>query len=138
MIKPIEKIAICTALIHFYESDNENKFVFGMCAKVKKLVEMQCKESGHYYKGLWLDFPEFCRHEKYGQPVLWWAPFDFKSRIAYLNETINIIKSSLDFRIMKVNVLLQQASNDKNFLKVSQAKKLLTELNQQRNELPNH
>jgi hypothetical protein len=136
MIKPIEKIAICTALIHFYESDNDNKFVFGMCAKMKKIVELQCKEHNKFYKGLWLEFPEFCRHEKYGQPVLWWNPFDFQSRINYLKETIDIIKSGLDFKIMKVNVLLQQASQDKNFLKVSQAKNILKELTQQRNELP--
>ena len=138
MIKPIEKIAICTALINFYESDNENKFVFGMCAKMKKLVEMQCKESKKYYKGLFLEFPEFCRHEKYGQPVLWWNPFDFKSRVNYLYETIEIIKSNLDLKIEKVNILLLQASNDKNFLKVSQAKNILLELNEQRNELYNN
>ena len=138
MIKPIEKIAICTALINFYESDNENKFIFGMCAKVKKLVEMQCKESGQFYKGLPLDFPEFCRHPKYNEPVLWWAPFDFKSRVNYLLETIDIIKSDLDLKIEKVNILLLQASNDKNFLKVSQAKNILNELNQQKNELQNN
>jgi hypothetical protein len=138
MIKPIEKIAICTALIHFYESDNENKFVFGMCSKVKKLVEMQCKENGKYYKGLLLEFPEFCRHEKYGEPVLWWAPFDFQSRINYLNETIQIIKANEILKKQKVEKLLYQASADKNFLKVLQAKKLLTELNEQRNELPNY
>ena len=138
MIKPIEKIAICTALIHFYESDNENKFIFGMCAKVKKLVEMTCKEQSKFYKGLLLEFPEFCRHEKYNEPVLWWAPFDFKSRINYLNETIEIIKSNLDLKIEKVNILLLQASADKNFLKVSQAKTILNDLNQQKNELQNN
>lgn len=135
MIKPIEKIAICTALIHFYESDNDNKFVFGMCSKIKKLVEMQCKENGKYYKGLLQEFPEFCRHEKYSEPVLWWNPFDFQSRINYLNETIEMVKSGLDFKIAKVNVLLSQASTDKNFLKVSQAKKILVDLMEERNEI---
>lgn len=138
MIKPIEKIAICTALINFYESDNENKFVFGMCFKMKRLVELQCKEHNKFYKGLLLEFPEFCRHEKYGEPVLWWNPFDFKSRINYLNETIEIIKSNLDLKIEKVNILLLQASADKNFLKVSQAKTILSDLNQQKNELQNN
>ena len=135
MIKPIEKIAICTALINFYESDNDNKFIFGMCAKVKKLVEMQCKEQNKYYKGLFLEFPEFCRHEKYNDPVLWWAPFDFKSRINYLNETIEIIKGNEILKLQKVENLLTQAANDKNFLKVSQAKKLLIEIKQNINEL---
>jgi len=138
MIKPIEKIAICTALINFYEGESEDKFIFGMCAKVKKLVEMQCKEKGNHYKGLLQEFPEFCRHPKYNEPVLWFAPFDFKSRINYLNETIEIIKSNLDLKINKVNILLSQASIDKNFLKVSQAKKIFSELVQQRNELQNN
>ena len=104
---------------------------------MKKLVEMQCKESDRFYKGLWLEFPEFCRHEKYGQPVLWWPPFDFKSRIAYLNETIEMVKANLDFKIAKVSLLLHQVSQDKNFLKMSQAKKIFSELVQQRNELQN-
>ena len=134
MIKPIEKIAICTALINFYESDNENKFIFGMCAKIKKITEMQCKQQGKYYKGLFLEFPEFCRHEKYGEPVLWFAPFDFKSRIAYLNETIEIIKANEILRKQKVEKLLYQASQDKNFLKVFQAKRILNEINEQINE----
>jgi len=138
MIKPIEKIAICTALINFYEGESDDKFVFGMCSKIKKLVEMQCNEKGNHYKGLFLEFPEFCRHPKYNEPVLWFAPFDFKSRIAYLQETIDIIKTNLDFKIMKVNVLLSQAAQDKNFLKVSQAKNILLELTQQRNEIPNN
>ena len=137
MIKPIEKIAICTALINFYESDNEDKFIFGMCAKVKKLVEMTCKEQGKYYKGLFLEFPEFCRHPKYNEPVLWWPPFDFKSRVNYLNETIKIIKGNEILKLQKVENLLTQAANDKNFLKVSQAKKLLIEIKQNINELHN-
>ena len=70
MIKPIEKIAICTALINFYEGESDDKFIFGMCSKVKKLTEMTCKEHGKYYKGLFLEFPEFCRHPKYNEPVL--------------------------------------------------------------------
>jgi hypothetical protein len=138
MIKPIEKIAICTALINFYESDNENKFIFGMCAKVKKLVEMTCKEQSKYYKGLFLEFPEFCRHEKYNDPVLWFAPFDFKSRINYLNETIEIIKGNEILKKQKVEKLLTQASNDKNFLKVFQAKKILNEININYEQLQNH
>lgn len=137
MIKPIEKIAICTALINFYESDNENKFIFGMCAKVKKLVEMQCKEKGNHYKGLFLEFPEFCRHPKYNEPVLWFAPFDFKSRVNYLNETIEIIKGNEILKLQKVENLLTQAANDNNFLKVSQAKKLIIEIKQNINELHN-
>jgi hypothetical protein len=138
MIKPIEKIAICTALINFYESDNENKFIFGMCAKVKKLVQMQCKEQNKYYKGLFLEFPEFCRHEKYGEPVLWWAPFDFQSRINYLNETIQIIKANEILKKQKVEKLLYQASADKNFLKVFQAKRILNEININYEQLQNH
>ena len=138
MIKPIEKIAICTALINFYEGESEDKFIFGMCAKVKKLVEMTCKEQSKYYKGLFLEFPEFCRHEKYNEPVLWWAPFDFKSRINYLNETIEIIKANEFLKLQKVEILLMQASNDKNFLKVSQAKKLIIEIKQNINELYNN
>jgi hypothetical protein len=137
MIKPIEKIAICTALINFYETEDENKFVFGMCSKMKKLVEMTCKEKGKYYKGLSLEFPEFCRHEKYGEPVLWWNPFDFKSRIAYLKETIKIIKANEILRKQKVEKLLLQASNDKNFLKVFQAKKILNEINENYDQLQN-
>jgi hypothetical protein len=138
MIKPIEKIAICTALINFYESDNENKFIFGMCAKIKKLVEMQCKEHKKFYKGLFLEFPEFCRHEKYGEPVLWWAPFDFQSRINYLNETIQIIKANEILKKQKVEKLLYQASADKNFLKVFQAKRILNEININYEQLQNH
>lgn len=138
MIKPIEKIAICTALINFYESDNENKFIFGMCAKMKKLVEMQCKEHGKFYKGLFLEFPEFCRHEKYNEPVLWFAPFDFQSRINYLNETIEIIKANEILRKQKVEKLLLQASKDKNFLKVFQAKKILNEININYDQLQNN
>lgn len=138
MIKPIEKIAICTALIHFYKSDNENKFVFGMCSKIKKLVEMQCIENGQFYKGLLLEFPEFCRHEKYNEPVLWWNPYDFKSRINYLKETIEIVKSSEILRKQKVERLLLQASQDKNFLKVFQAKRILTEINKNHEQLPNN
>lgn len=138
MIKPIEKIAICTALINFYESDNENKFIFGMCAKIKKLVEMQCKEQNKYYKGLFLEFPEFCRHPKYNEPVLWWAPFDFASRINYLNETIEIIKANEILRKQKVEKLLLQASADKNFLKVFQAKKILNEININYDQLQNN
>jgi hypothetical protein len=138
MIKPIEKIAICTALINFYESDNEKKFIFGMCAIIKKLVEMQCKEDKKYYKGLLLEFPEFCRHEKYSEPVLWWAPFDFKSRINYLHETIEIVKANEILKKQKVEKLLLQASQDKNFLKVYQAKKILTEINQNYEQLQNH
>lgn len=138
MIKPIEKIAICTALINFYESDNENKFIFGMCAKIKKIVELQCKEHKKFYKGLLLEFPEFCRHEKYGEPVLWFAPFDFKSRINYLKETIEIIKANEILKKQKVEKLLYQASADKNFLKVFQAKRILNEININYEQLQNH
>ena len=138
MIKPIEKIAICTALINFYESDNENKFIFGMCAKIKKIVELQCKEHKKFYKGLFLEFPEFCRHEKYGEPVLWFAPFDFKSRINYLLETIEIIKANEILKKQKVEKLLYQASADKNFLKVFQAKRILNEININYEQLQNH
>ena len=138
MIKPIEKIAICTALINFYEGESEDKFIFGMCAKVKKLVEMTCKEQSKFYKGLFLEFPEFCRHEKYNEPVLWFAPFDFKSRINYLLETIEIIKANEILRKQKVEKLLMQASADKNFLKVFQAKRILNEINQNYEQLQNH
>jgi hypothetical protein len=55
-----------------------------------------------------------------------------------LIETIEIIKSNLDLKIEKVNILLLQASADKNFLKVSQAKTILNDLNQQKNELQNN
>jgi hypothetical protein len=50
-------------------------------------------------------------------------------------ETINIIESKLDLKIDKVNKLLHQAANDQNFLKVNQAKTILNELKNIKNEL---
>lgn len=127
-MKAIQKIAICETMIQFYESDSSDKFVFGMCRVVKRIAEMQAKEDGRYYKGLLINFPEFCRHEKYGEPVLWWNPYDFKSRIQYLKETIDIVVNNEKAKIEKVQKLLRQAAEEKNFLKVSQAKKILTDL----------
>jgi hypothetical protein len=134
-MKAIEKIAMCKTLIEFYESDNEDKYQFGMCNLVKRLTEMQIKERGGYYKGLVFHFSEFTRHPKFGEPVLWWDPLDYQSRINYLEETINIIESKLDLKIDKVNNLLHQAAKDQNFLKVNQAKTILNELNNLKNEL---
>jgi hypothetical protein len=127
-MRPIQKIAICETMIQFYESDNPDRFVFGMCKVIKRLCEMQSKEDGRYYKGLLINFPEFCRHEKYGEPVLWWNPFDFQSRIDYLKETIQMVLKSENAKIEKIQKLLRQASEEKNFLKVSQAKKILKDL----------
>lgn len=127
-MRPIQKIAICETMIQFYESDNPDRFVFGMCKVIKRLCEMQSKEDGRYYKGLLINFPEFCRHEKFGEPVLWWNPFDFKSRIDYLKETIQLVLKSENAKIDKIKNLLRQASEENNFLKVSQAKKILKDL----------
>jgi len=127
-MKPIQKIAICETMIQFYESDNPDRFVFGMCKVIKRLCEMQSKEDGRYYKGLLINFPEFCRHEKFGEPVLWWNPFDFKSRIDYLKETIQLVLKSENAKIDKIKNLLRQASKENNYLKVSQAKKILKDL----------
>ena len=55
-----------------------------------------------------------------------------------LNETIEIIKANEFLKLQKVEILLMQASNDKNFLKVSQAKKLIIEIKQNINELYNN
>jgi len=127
-MKPIQKIAICETMIQFYESDNPDRFVFGMCKVIKRLCEMQSKEDGRYYKGLLINFPEFCRHEKFGEPVLWWNPFDFKSRIDYLKETIQLVLKSENAKIDKIKNLLKQASEENNYYKVSQAKKILKDL----------
>jgi hypothetical protein len=137
-MKAVEKIAICKTLIEFYESDNEDKYQFGMCKLVQRLVELQINERGGYYKGLLFHFVEFTRHPKFWEPVMWWDPLDYQSRINYLEETINIIESKLDLKIDKVNNLLHQAAKDRNFLKVSQAKVILTELNNIKNELQNN
>jgi hypothetical protein len=127
-MKPIQKIAICETMIQYYESDNPDRFVFGMCQVVNRLCEMQSKEDGQNFKGLLIAFPEFCRHEKYGEPVLWFNPFDLQSRIDYLKETIQIILKSENAKIDKIKKLLRQASNENNFVKVSQAKKILKDL----------
>lgn len=137
-MKAIEKIAMCKTLIDFYESDNEDKFKFGMCKLIARLTELQLKERGARYKGLIFHFSEFTRHPRFGEPVSWWDPLDFKSRINYLQETINIIESKLDFKIDKINTLLHQAAKDRNFLKVLQAKNILTELKNIKNELQNY
>jgi hypothetical protein len=137
-MKPIQKIAICETLIQFYESDNPDRFVFGMCRLIKRLCEMQSKEDGRYYKGLILDFPEFCRHEKYGDPVLWWNPFDFQSRILYLKETIVLVLNKEKKKVEKIEKLLRQAAEEKNFMKVSQAKKLLRDLEESNHGIQQH
>ena len=137
MLKTIEKIAICKAIIDFYNEDHEQTEIRGMCATVEMLAKMQIKERNSIYTSLFVDFPEFTRHDKYGQPVLWWAPFDIKSRINYLEETIRIIKANENLKIEKIKTLLYQAAKDNNFLKVSQAKNILNNLKNQYNELPN-
>jgi len=137
-MKAIEKIAMCKTLITFYESDNEEKYQFGMCKIIARLTEMQLKERGARYKGLVFHFPEFTRHPKFGEPVLWFDPLDYQKRINYLEETINIIEGNLKLKIDKVNSLLYQASQDQNFLKVLQAKNILTELKNQHDELSNY
>jgi hypothetical protein len=137
MLKTIEKIAICKTLIDFYKEDYEQREIFGMCEIVKKLTKMQIKERNSIYTNLFVDFPEFARHEKHGFPVFWFNPSDYQSRINYLEETIRIIKANENLKIEKIKTLLYQAAKDNNFLKVSQAKNILNNLKNQYNELPN-
>lgn len=85
-----EKIEILTEVLNIYKNEITYYCNIGMCYNLEKIISKQIKETPE--KGIYYYIPEFCRHEKYGQPVLWFKKFDHESRINYLLETIKIIE----------------------------------------------
>ena len=135
-MKSIEKIAILKTLIISYRKGT-NVYI-GMCYNLNRLLRFYEQENNLKFNDAFFYIPEFCRHEKYGQPVSWFDPLDIISRIKYLNETIQIIENDFKAKISKVENLLLLASKDNNFEKVAQAKYLLNELKTEYNEISEH
>lgn len=135
-MKTIEKIAMLKTLVQMYRKGTN--IHLSMCGNLNKLLRFYEIENNLKFNDIFFYIPEFCRHEKHGQPVNWFEPLDVISRIKYINETIEIIENDFKSKISKVENLLLLAAKDNNFEKVAQAKYLLNELKTEYYELSEH
>lgn len=135
-MKAIEKIAMLKTLVHMYRKGTNESLT--MCNNLNRLLRFYEQENNLLFNDAFFYIPEFCRHEKHGQPTSWFDPLDVISRIKYLNETIEIIENDFKTKISKVENLLLLAAKDNNFEKVAQAKYLLNELKTEYNEISEH